>query len=264
MSDESNKRRVHLRLRVGKSLAELADGMFRGIGMPTQRIALPGSDDQISQKHARSVIDLCLRVGEAMLATGASSADVVATVLRLSTKYGISGMHVDITFTSITVSVHRGVDEDPLTVVRVVKVRTTDYTRLRDVYRLIEEITDADDPIDPQIARDHLSAILIQPHPYKRWIVTAGKAILASGVVVMYDASVVLVLVAALSAVLADLVTRKLEKWGISAFFVQMAAAAVITTVAVAMYWSRSLGVDLPGTNQPTVIVISGDRKSVV
>src|SRR5699024_2138486 len=77
-------------------------------------------------------------------------------------------------------------------------------------------------------------------------------------VVVMYDASVVLVLVAALSAVLADLVTRKLEKWGISAFFVQMAAAAVITTVAVAMYWSRSLGLDLPGTNQPTVIVISG------
>ncbi|SEB46515.1 Uncharacterized membrane protein YjjP, DUF1212 family [Paramicrobacterium humi] len=245
-------------MRLRQHLIDLAGGWVRGAGMPTTRIALPGSDDAITQKHARSVIDLCLRMGEAMLATGASSADVVATVLRLSSSFGISGMHVDIAFTSITVSVHRGVDEDPISVVRVVRVRTTDYTRLQDVYRLIDDITSSDEPVDPDAARERLNRILVQPHPYRRWVMSLGKAVLAAGVVVMYDASIVLVLVAAGSAIVADVVTRRLEKWRVSAFFVQMAAAAVITAIAAALKWFSSLGLALPGADQPTVIVISG------
>lgn len=243
---------------MSRSLADLAGGMVRGIGMPTQRIALPGSDDSVSQRHARSVIELCLRVGEAMLATGASSADVVATCIRLSSSFGITGMHVDIAFTSITVSVHRGLDEDPISVMRIVKARTTDYTRLRDVYRLIEEITESPEPVDPDVARRHLGEILVQPHPYRRWVVAAGKAILAAGVVVMYDASFVVIVAAALSAIVADIVTRRLEKWGVSAFFVQMAAAVVITMFASGLYWASNIGIQLPGNIQPTVIVISG------
>src|SRR5690554_2145874 len=122
-----------------------------------------------------------------MLATGASAADVVATVLRISNAYGISAMHVDITFTSITVSVHRGLNEDPMSVMRIVRVRTTDYTRLQDVYLLIDEITGQDNPVDVGEARERLSLILTSPHPYRRWVVTSGKAILAAGVVVMFN-----------------------------------------------------------------------------
>src|SRR5690625_3528762 len=115
---------------------------MRAVREPTQRIVLTDPDEEISQRHARSVIDLCLRTGEAMLAAGASAADVVATVLRISDTYELSGMQVDITFTSITVSVRRGLDEDPISVMRVVKARTTDYTRIQGVYKLISEITE--------------------------------------------------------------------------------------------------------------------------
>ena len=246
------------RTRWGRSLLDRAGGMVRGIGTPTQIIAIPGSDDQVSQRHARSVIDLCLRVGEAMLATGASAADVVAMVLRISAAYRITSMHVDITFTSIAVSVHRGLDEDPISVIRIVKVRTTDYTRLQNVYRLIDEITGPEGPLDVDAARERLAGILTGPHPYRRWVVTMGKAVLAGGVAVMFDVSVVLVLVAAASAVLSDLVTRRLGTWGVSAFFGQVAAAALTTIVAVLMFWLRSVGIEVPGSNQPTVIVISG------
>src|SRR5690606_29031502 len=41
-------------------------------------------------------------------------------------------------------------------------------------------------------------------------------------------------------------------------FFVQMAAAAATTVIAVFTFWLDSIGVELPGANHPTVIVISG------
>ena len=243
---------------MSRSFIKLAGGAIRGIGTPTQVISVIGGDDQMSQRHARSVIDLCLRAGEAMVATGASAADVVATVLRISDAYGISAMHVDITFTSITVSVHRGMNEDPMSVMRIVKVRTTDYSRLQDVYLLIDEITGPGTPVDVEAARERLTAILASPHPYRRWVVTAGKAVLASGVVVLFDVSFVLVLVAAVTAVISDLITRKLGKLSFPGFFAQMAAAIATTSIAVFIFWLRSVGIELPGSNQPTVIVISG------
>lgn len=225
---------------------------------PTQRVAIPWADDALSQRHARAVIDLCLRTGEAMLATGATTADAVATVLRISETYGLRNVHVDIAFTSITVSVHRGLDEDPISIMRVVKVRTTDYTRLQAVYRLIDDVVTSGGAIDIDEVRERLSTILNQPHPYRRWVVTLGMAILAGGVVVMFNASLVLAAVAAASAVIADVIARRLSKWGIAVFFSQIACAAAITIIAVAMYWLRSMGVELPGANNPTVIVISG------
>jgi uncharacterized membrane protein YjjP (DUF1212 family) len=242
----------------GRSLYQRVEGLVRGAGAPTQLISIPGSEAQVSDRHARSVIDLCLRSGEAMLATGASAADVVATVLRISDTYGILGMHVDITFTSITVSVHRSVNDDPLSVMRIVRVRTTDYTRLQKVYRLIDEITGAEQPLSVDAARERLADILNSPHPYRRWVMRAGKGILAGGVVVMFNASFVLVLVAAATAILSDVVTRRLAKWAVPAFFAQMAAAALTTAIAVVIFWLRSVGIELPGANHPTVIVISG------
>lgn len=259
MTDDSKNEPRIRRKRSGRSLLDLAGGAIRGIGTPTQILSIiGGGDDDLPQRHARLVSDLCLRVGEAMLATGASSADVVATVLRISNAYGVTAMHVDITFTSITISVHRGMEEDPVSVMRIVKVRTTDYTRLQEVYLLIDEITGADSPVDVADARDRLTSILHSAHPYRRWVATAGKAVLAAGVVVMFNVSFVLVIVAAVSAVISDAITRRLGKWSVPGFFAQMAAAVATTSIAVFLFWLRSIGIELPGSNNPTVIVIAG------
>ncbi len=243
---------------MSRSLFELAGGAIRGFDTPTQMISVVAADNLLPQRQARLVIDLCLRAGEAMLATGASAADVVATVLRISDAYGIDAMHVDITFTSITVSIHRGMNEDPMSVMRIVKVRTIDYTRLQSVYLLIDDITGAGSPVAVEDARERLTAILTRPHPYRRWVVTAGKAVLAAGVVVMFNVGFVLVLVAAASAVISDVITRRLGKWSVPGFFAQMAAAMATTSIAVFIFWLRSIGIELPGSNSPTVIVIAG------
>lgn len=258
MNGDLNDKQRRLRANVGRSIAQLADGMIRGVSAPTELFTLPGGTEQVSQRHARAVLDLCLRIGVAMLATGASAADVVATLLRIGAAYRVEGMHVDITFTSISISVNRGADEDPMSIMRIVRVRTTDYTRLQNVYRLIEEITGRREPLDVGTARQRLHDILTGPHPYRRWVVVFGKAILAAGVVVMFGVSFVLVGVAAATAVISDLITRRLTKWSVPAFFAQLAAAVAMTSIAVFVFWLRSVGIELPGANHPTVIVIAG------
>lgn len=247
--------------RVGKVWRDRAQWVVRGVGPPTVPIGLPGHDDEVTQRHARMVIDLALRIGESMLSTGASAADVVATVLRLMNAYEIHSAHIDITFTSIEVSINRGVDEDPLTVMRVVSLRSPDYARLQRVQELVDRVVQPDDPEDRLPVgevRHELSRVLGQPHPYRRWVVTAGAALLAGAVTALFGAQPGMWVVAALSAALVDRVTRALARVGFAAFFNQAIGAAIPTTIAVLLSWGMDHGVDVPGVRSPSLVVIAG------
>ena len=237
--------------------------VVRGVSPPTVALGTrTGGDDAVSQRQARAVIDLALRVGEAMLSTGASAADCVATVLRLVHAYGIRSAHIDVTFTSITVSIHRGLHEDPLSVMRVIPARSPDYTRLEGVQRLVDEIVDATDrgelPMDVDAARVRLTRILGSPHPYRRWVVTVGSALMGVGVVMLFGAEPGMWLVAALSAALVDRVQRLLYKGGVAAFFAQVLSAGVSATIALILFASVAQGFDVLGVQAPSLVLISG------
>lgn len=241
--------------RLGRHLREAAVHVVRTSSPPTVALGqLSGGDHDVSQQHARAVIDLALRVGEAMLSTGASAADSVATVLRLAQAYGIGSVHVDITYTSISVSIHRGLQEDSLTVMRVISGRSPDYTRLESVQRLIDEIADSATPDGPALdvaeARERLLALLASPHPYRRWVVTLGAAVMSVGVVMLFGAGPVMWAVAAVSAALVDRVQRLLYGAGVAAFFTQAVSAAIPALLA--------LGLFAYGGFVPSVVVISG------
>src|SRR5690625_7482514 len=94
--------------------------------------------------------------------------------------------------------------------------------------------------------------------PYRRWVTTLGTALLAGGVAVMYNVSFVLVVVAAISAMLSQLVTRRLGQWGGSEFFSQLAAASLITLIAPFMCWLRSMDIELPGGHHSRLISSCG------
>ncbi len=238
---------------------DMASSAVRGLSPPTVPIAVPGDDDSVSQRQARAVIDVALRVGEAMLTTGASAGDVVTTVLRLTEAYGISSTHVDVSFTSITVSTHRGLDDDPVTVVRVVRQRVPDHTRLEQVQQLVDRVTRAEgDPPDIATVRDDLSSILKAPHPYRRWVVTLGNALIGAGVVQIMGGSLLTVLFSALSAGAVHEVSRRLKASGIAAFFVQVIGAAIPTSVAVLLYALDDLGYPVPWVEAPSQIAIAG------
>lgn len=221
-----------------------------------------GGDELVSQRQARSVIDLALRVGEAMLSTGASAADVVATVLRLFHAYGVTSSHVDITFTSISISIHRGMDEDPLSVMRVIPGRSLDYTRLEAVLRLVDEVVEAAEggmgSLDVEAARERLADLVTAPHPYRRWIVTFGSALMGMGIVMLFGAGPGMWALAALSALVVDRVQRLLYRAGVAAFFAQVVSAAVPAVVALGLFRAQQQGWDVPGVERPSLVVISG------
>lgn len=266
---------------MGKAWRDRATWAVRGIGPPSVPIAIPGNDDDVSQQHARAVLDLALRIGEAALSTGASAADVVATVLRVTSAYGVKSTSVDITYTSISVSMQRGMREDPLAVMRVIKARSMDFTRLEGLQRLVDDLSTSSRnqakghpsvarPPQPRVeeARARLSDILTAPHPYRRWIVTLGMALTAIGVVVLFGAGPTMWIVAGLSAAAVDRAQRLLFRLGVASFFSQVVSAAIPSTIAVALFWISSSAdgggtlpgpnIDIPGLDTPSLVVVSG------
>lgn len=222
-------------------------------------IGVRGDEEGPTDQQAREIIDLALRVGEALLSTGASASDVTATTLRLTRAYGVRSLHVDITFTSITVSYHRGPFRDPMTVMRVVPTTSSDFIRLEQIQALVRSVVDADDPGDVQWARDRLDEIVRRPHPYRRWVVTAAMAGLGGAVTGLLGGGPALILLSALIAAVIDRVQRRLSLWTLPAFFSQAIGAAIPTTVALLLWgFSAWQGSPLPFGLTPSVMVATG------
>lgn len=226
-------------------------------GPPTQPISVrSGGGDGIADAYARGVIDLSLRVGEALLSTGASAADVTATVLRLTAAYRLTSCHVDVTYTSITVSYYRGDDEDPMTVLRVVRVRSADYSRLEDLHTLVRDAAGGGLEVDQ--ARARLDDVVDAPHPYRRWVVTLALACMAAAVTALLGGDWRVMALSAVTTAVIDRVQRQLGQWGLPAFFSQAVGAAIPTVVAVALIGLRaSTEIGTQGL-RPSLVVASG------
>lgn len=219
-------------------------------------IAVQAAGDELDDARARSVVDLALRVGEALLSTGAPTSEVTADVLRLADAYGVRSCYVDVTFTSVTMSYHRGQDDDPLTAMRVVRIRTLDYSRLESVQRLVRDVARGE--LDLATARTRLEEVVRAPHPYRRWLVTGSLAGLAAAVAALLGAGFwIIALTAATSAVI-DRAQRRLSRSGLPAFFTQAAGAAIPTTVAVVLLLLISHGPLKVNQFSPSLVVASG------
>jgi len=228
----------------------------RDIDPPTDVLSLWLGADGVDQRTARAVIDLAMRVGERLLSTGASASDVVATVLRLTNAYGLRSVHVDVTFTSISVSYHRGPDADPMTVMRGIKVRSTDLTRLERLQALVREV--AEEGVDIDEARLRFDALIRAPHPYRRWVVTGALATVAAAVAALFGGTWFIMALSFVTTAVADRVQRWLSRRGIAAFFTQIAGGAIPTIVAVGLLVAIAAGV--PGLQKisPSLVVASG------
>lgn len=203
----------------------------------------------LAEQTVRGVLELSVRLGETLLSLGAAAAEVTETIQRVCRAYGIE-VQVDLTFTSILV-VHDGGDDSPsVSVLRVVQSRSADYERLARVTALVTAITEGSpevrvaDALDSPAARDEarhqfeaaherLDAILVQPHRYRRGVVTLALAVMAAGVAILLGGGPLVVVLAAVTAAAIASVTALLGRWGLPAFFQQIAGAAIATGVAV-------------------------------
>ncbi|BBY27580.1 threonine/serine ThrE exporter family protein [Mycolicibacterium sediminis] len=225
------------------------------------QIALPGRRDpapiagqrrrvgrDVGDEHVRKVLDLTIRLAEVMLSSGSGTADVIATAEDVAQAYRLSDCVVDVFATTAIVSALPTADSPPVTIVRAVHVRTTDYTRLADLDLLVQRITSGGVTVDE--AHDAMDELTERPHIYPRWVATVGWAGFALGIAMLLGGTWLTCVLAALTSMVIDQAGRLLNRIGTPFFFQHVTGAAIATLVAVAAYYVAGLN--------PTALVATG------
>lgn len=192
------------------------------------------SSYELGDLHTRRVLDLVIRLAEVMLSSGSGTADVVATAQDVAAAYQLTDCVVDITFTTIIVSAPPTDESPPVTIVRSVWTRSTDYTRLSHLDRLVQRITVGGVSVDE--AHAAMDEITGQPHPYPRWLATVSWAAFAFGIAMLLGGSALTCVVAAVTSAVIDRVGRLLNRVGTPFFFQHVVGGAIGTLAAVTTY----------------------------
>jgi len=248
-------RRVRRGRVVGSLLGRSTRAVVRATDPPTDPIPVWTQPDGVDVTTGRAVVDLAVRAGVAFMATGAAAGDIVASVLRLTQAYGLRSVHVDVTFSAITVSYNRGPHADPLTVTRVVRTRNQDFTRLERLHDLVDRV--AVEPMPVNDARERFDAVIHAPHPYRRWVTTTAVAFMGAGTSLLAGGGWVIVLISVLSAGIISRVLATVNRRGVPGFFAQALGAAVPTTFAALLAVVQQSG-DLLAGVLPSLVVASG------
>ena len=198
--------------------------------------------------YTRKVIDLTIRLAEVMLSSGAGTADVVVTAQDVARAYQLTDCVVDIFVTTVFVSALPTADGAPVTIVRSVQARSTDYTRLAELDRLVQRITSGGVTVDE--AHEAMDELTERPHPYPRWVATAGWAGFALGIAMLLGGNWLTCVLAAVTAATIDRTGRLLNRIGTPFFFQNVVGAMIATMVAVAAYYFAGQG--------PTALVATG------
>jgi uncharacterized membrane protein YjjP (DUF1212 family) len=198
------------------------------------------------------VLDLCLQVGEVLLSSGEAAADTSATMTRLAEACGLNTVDVDITFTSIVMCCRRGRATAPVTSMRLVRHRTTDLTRLTLVTRIVDQVVRGE--MGVAAADAALAEAARAPHPYPRWVATAGWAGLAAAVALLLGAGPVIWLAAFVVTAVIDRIGRILGRLGVASFFLQMVGGFVATVSTIGLF---AVGA-LPLGTGPSLVIAAG------
>lgn len=199
------------------------------------------------------VLDLAVRVGEVVLASGSAVNDTQTTVRFIAATYGMSACDVEVTYNSIRIYVHRGPRLPPASSMRVVQYRSLDFTRLAAVDRLTRRIRS--EVVPPQEARAALDAITTAPHPYHRWTATFGWSFMAAAIALLLGGGFLVIALSFVTTLAIDRTNRVLNRYGLPFFFQHLVGGAIAATPAVVLAAvAEPLGISV----SPTLIIAAG------
>jgi uncharacterized membrane protein YjjP (DUF1212 family) len=190
-------------------------------------------DPEKQAERAREVhltMDLCLRIGEMLLSSGAGAADVTATMRSVADHLGLRQAEIDVTFTALSMSHQRSADDVPTLMMRHVQQRDIDYEDLTAVDHLVRDVLT--DRADLYLARTRMATIVSLGHALPRWGVTVAWMVMAAAVGVFLGGGPVVSVVAAVAAALIDRVQIVLARRRLPFFYLQVAGGAIATLLA--------------------------------
>ena len=213
-----------------------------------QQAALEGAAEDAAERtrEIHLTMDLCLRIGEMLLSSGAGAADVTATMRSVADHFGLRHAEIDVTFTALSMSHQRSPDDVPVLLLRHVTQRDIDYEDLTAVDHLVRDVLT--ERADLYLARSRMATIVSLGHTLPRWAVTIAWAVMAAAVGVFLGGGPVVSAVAAVSAVLIDRVQIVLARRRLPFFYLQVAGGAIATLLAAGVAAS-------PVVVDPSVVV---------
>ncbi len=196
-------------------------------------------EDLERQKEINLTLDLCLRVGELLLSSGAGAADVTATMQSLAYHFGVRTVEIDLNFTVVSINYQPTSDAPPLSLVRVVRHREIDYEDLTAVDHLVRDVLA--DRADLYLARTRLATIVSLGHRVPRWAITVGFGVMCAAVAVVLGGGWLVSVVASLAAMTIDRVQLWMSRRRLPQFYLQVAGGVVASLFAVGV-----AAIDLP------------------
>lgn len=175
-------------------------------------------------------LDLCLRVGEMLLSSGAGAADVTATMRALADALGVRRTEVDVTFTQLAMSAQTEPDEPAIVQIRSVKQREIDYDDLTRVDHLVRDVMAGH--VDLRDARAEIARIASSGHARPRWAATVGWGVMCAGVGLQLGGTAAVVAVAFVAAIAIDRLQHAMTKRRLPVFYQQIAGGALATLLA--------------------------------
>lgn len=185
----------------------------------------------LEARELNLTLDFCLRVGELLLSSGAGAADVTATMQALSWQLGVRNPEVDVTFTSLSMSIQQDPEEPAVVQIRQVKQRDIDYEDLTLVDHLVREVLHGE--TDLKDARTRLGRIVSSGHTRPRWAATLGWGAMCAGVGMQLGGSWEVVLIAFVAALCIDRLQLEMSRRRVPSFYRQVAGGGVATLIAV-------------------------------
>lgn len=230
---------------VARVLTRFTERLAANRANGTEPFRLPEPEE----REAYRVLNFAMRVGEILIGGGAGTTDVETTILEVTRAWGLRQCETDVTFTSITLSYIRGSDLAPLTLVRVVRRRSLDYTRLTEVHNLVRELVSGD--VDRERALERLTEIDHARHPYSRWLVTLGWAGMAAAVGVLLGGDFFVAATAFAATAVLDRANRLLAVRNVPPFYQYLLGGAVATGMAALLYGVHA-------STNPSLVVAAG------
>jgi uncharacterized membrane protein YjjP (DUF1212 family) len=176
-------------------------------------------------------LDLCLRIGEVLLSSGAGAADVTATMLSVSHALGLRGADVDVTFTSLSMGYQTSFDEPALIQARNVRHRDIDYEDLTNVHFLVNDIITGE--VERDDARQRMAQIVSSGHRLPRWAVTVGQGVTGAGIGILLGGGLLVIAIAFVAAAGVDVLKRHMSRRRLPTFYQQVAGGLLATLLAV-------------------------------
>lgn len=196
---------------------------------------------------------LVMTLAEELLSMGVSASDVVHMCLGITNTYCKRRVHIDISYTQITVSQDRGIDREPLTLIRTISPDDANYQQIQALQALALKIRDTAMPLDE--AEKKIDEITTKPKQHSIWITSLAGGGVSAGVAVLYDGAPLMIVASFLMGLAVTGILRWLSRLGVATFYSQVAVAMIVMLATIAITQLNDI-LDL--AINPTLMAIGG------